>query len=97
MSGEWKAQYNKAGRLWFLGVDVQENPGGTLEAGSRLCILSGFLPRDLCHRHDSSHRLPTLSRFNAVMFKYIRIAKILYDTRHMDWKNNFFVIFMKKC
>ena len=31
MSEEWKAQYNKAGRLWFWGVDVQENPGGTPE------------------------------------------------------------------
>ena len=31
MSEEWKAQYNKAGRLWFWGVDVQENPGGTLK------------------------------------------------------------------
>ena len=38
MSGEWKAQYNKAGRLWFSGVDVQENPGGTPEARSHLCV-----------------------------------------------------------
>ena len=36
MSEEWKAQYNKAGWLWFWGVDVQENPGGTPEARSRL-------------------------------------------------------------
>ena len=47
MSEEWKAQYNNASRLWFLGVDVQENPGGTPEARSRLCVLSGFLPHDL--------------------------------------------------
>ena len=38
MSEEWKAQYNKAGRLWFWGVDAQENPGGTPEAISRLCV-----------------------------------------------------------
>ena len=38
MSEEWKAQYNKAGRLWFWGVDAQENPGGTSEARSRLCV-----------------------------------------------------------
>ena len=38
MSEEWKAEYNKAGRLWFWGIDVQENPGGTPEARSRLCI-----------------------------------------------------------
>ena len=31
MSEEWKAQYIKAGRLWFWGVDVQENPGGPLK------------------------------------------------------------------
>ena len=44
MSEEWKAQYNKAGRLWFLGVDVQENPGGTPEARSCLCVcLASFL------------------------------------------------------
>ena len=54
----WKAQYNKAGRLWFWGVDVQENPGGTPEARSRLCVLSGFLPHDLCHGRDSSRWLP---------------------------------------
>ena len=38
MSEEWKAQYNKAGRLLFWGVDAQENPGGTPEARSRLCV-----------------------------------------------------------
>ena len=38
MSEEWEAQYNKAGRLWFLGVDVQENPGGAPEARSCLCV-----------------------------------------------------------
>ena len=38
MSEEWKAQYNKAGRLWFWGVDVQENPGGTPEAWLTLPI-----------------------------------------------------------
>ena len=38
MSEEWKAQYNKAGRLWFLGVDVQENPRGAPEARSHLCV-----------------------------------------------------------
>ena len=38
MSEEWKAQYIKAGRLWFWGVDVQENPGGTPEARSHLCV-----------------------------------------------------------
>ena len=27
-SEEWKAQYNKAGRLWFWGVDVQEHLQG---------------------------------------------------------------------
>ena len=44
MSEEWKAHYNKAGRLWFLGVDVQENPGGTPEVRSRLCVcLASFL------------------------------------------------------
>ena len=37
MSEEWKAQYNKAGRL-FWGVDAKENPGVTPEARSRLCI-----------------------------------------------------------
>ena len=31
MSEEWKAQYNKAGRLWFWGVDAQENPGEPLK------------------------------------------------------------------
>ena len=25
MSEEWEAQYNKAGRLWFGGVEAQEN------------------------------------------------------------------------
>ena len=30
-------------------VDIQENPGGSPEARSRLCVLSGFLPHDLCH------------------------------------------------
>ena len=44
MSEEWTAQYNKEGRLWFWGVDVQENPGGTPEARSRLCVcLASFL------------------------------------------------------
>ena len=44
MSEEWKAQYNKVGRLWFWGVDVQENPGGTPEARSHLCVcLASFL------------------------------------------------------
>ena len=38
MSEEWKAEYNKAGRLWFWGIDVQENPGGTPEARSCLCV-----------------------------------------------------------
>ena len=47
----------KSGQLWFLWVDVQENPGGTPEAGSCLCVLSGFLPHDLCHGRDSSHWL----------------------------------------
>ena len=28
----------KAGRVWFWGVDVQENPGGTPEARSHLCV-----------------------------------------------------------
>ena len=37
MSEEWKAQYNKAGRL-FWGVDAKENPGVTPEARSRLCV-----------------------------------------------------------
>ena len=60
MSEEWKAQYNKAGRLWFFGVDVQENPGGTPEARSHLCVLSGFLPQDLCHGRDSSRWLPAV-------------------------------------
>ena len=58
MSEEWKAQYNKAGRLWFGGVDVQENPGGTPEARSHLCVLLGFLSHDLCHGQDSSRWLP---------------------------------------
>ena len=49
---------NKAGRLWFWGVDVQENSGGTPEARSHLCILSGFLPHDHCHGRDSSRWLP---------------------------------------
>ena len=58
MSEEWKAQDNEIRlTLVFGGVDVQENPGETPEARSRLCVLSGFLPRDLCHRRDSSHRL----------------------------------------
>ena len=48
----------KSGRLWFWGVDIQENPGGTPEARSCLCILSGFLPHDLCHGQDSSRCLP---------------------------------------
>ena len=44
MSEEWTAQYNKEGRLWFWGVDVQENPGGTPEARSHLCVcLASFL------------------------------------------------------
>ena len=38
MSEEWKAQYNKAGRLQFWGVDAQENPGRTPEARSCLCV-----------------------------------------------------------
>ena len=29
---------NNAGRLWFLGVDAQENPGVTPEARKRLCV-----------------------------------------------------------
>ena len=62
MSEEWKAQYNKAGQLWFWGLDVQENPGAAPEARSCLCVLSGFLPHDLCHRQDSSHRLPAVWR-----------------------------------
>ena len=49
---------NKAGRLWFWGVDVQEKSGGTSEARSRLCILSGFLPHDRCRGQDSSRWLP---------------------------------------
>ena len=44
MLEEWKAQYSKAGRLWFWGVDVQENPGGSPEARSHLFIcLASFL------------------------------------------------------
>lgn len=42
----------------FWGVDVQENSGGTPEARSCLCVLSGFLPHDLCHGWDSSRWLP---------------------------------------
>ena len=38
MSEEWKAQYNKAGRLWFVGVDAQENSWGNPEARSCFCI-----------------------------------------------------------
>ena len=38
MSEEWKAEYNKAGRLWFWGVDAQENPRGTSEARSCLWV-----------------------------------------------------------
>ena len=63
MSEEWKAQYDKAGRLRFWGVDVQENPGGTPEARSRLCVLSSFLPHDLCRGRDSSRWLPAGSCF----------------------------------
>ena len=53
-----ETQYNKADRLWFWRADVQENSGGTPEARSRLCVLSGFLPHDLCHGWDSSRWLP---------------------------------------
>ena len=52
MSEEWKAQYNKAGRLWFWGVDAQENPGGTPEARSHLCVCLVS-----CHGQDSSRWL----------------------------------------
>ena len=42
----WKAQYNKAGRLWFLGVDVQENPGGfsrlAYQASPHDVVMSGI-------------------------------------------------------
>ena len=38
MSEECKAEYNKAGILWFLEVDAQENPRGTHEARSRLQV-----------------------------------------------------------
>ena len=38
MSEEWKAQYNKAGKLLYLGVEAQENPEGTPETRIRLCI-----------------------------------------------------------
>ena len=58
MSEEWNAQYNNAGRLWFWGVDVQENPGGTPETRSRLLRMSGFLPHDLRNGRDSSLWLP---------------------------------------
>ena len=43
ISGEWKGRPI----LIFWGVDAQEIPGGTPEAYSRPCILSGFLPHDL--------------------------------------------------
>ena len=43
MSEEWKAQYNKAGRLWFWGVDVQENPEGHPESRSHLCVCQASL------------------------------------------------------
>ena len=43
-----------------MGVDVQENSGETPEARSCLCVLSGFLPHDLCHGRDSSRWLPAL-------------------------------------
>ena len=51
----WKAQYNKAGRLWFWGVDVQENSGGTLKldhafafclASFLMTIAVGGIPHD---------------------------------------------------
>ena len=57
----------KSGRLWFLGVDFQENSGGTPEARSRLCVLSGFLPHDLCHGWDSSHWFPTAFQFSSFL------------------------------
>ena len=47
----------KSGQPWLFGVDVQENSGGAPEARSRLCVLSGFLPRDLFHGRDSSRWL----------------------------------------
>ena len=80
MSGEWKAQYDKAGRLCFLGVDVQENSGGTPEVGSRLCVLLGFLPHDLCHGRDSSRWLLAIEKAREfqknIYFCFINYAKV---------------------
>ena len=58
MSEEWKAQYNKAGRLWFWGVDVQEHLQGNPWSQITPLRMSGFLPHDLCHGRNSSRWLP---------------------------------------
>ena len=56
MSEEYSIADSKQTDFGFQ-VDAQENPGGTPEARSLLCVLSGFLPHGLCHGRDSSHWL----------------------------------------
>ena len=66
MSEEWKAQYNKAGRLWFWGVDIQENPEGSPEARSRLCVcLASFLTTFATGRipHAGSRHISSLCAY----------------------------------
>ena len=69
MSEEWKAQNNKIRPILVFGVHAQENSGGTPEARSRLCVLSGFLPHDHCHGWDSSHWLPAVMNVKG----YVRV------------------------
>ena len=57
MSEEYSIADSKQTDFGF-GVDAQENPGETPEARSRLYVLSGFLPHDLCNGWDSSCWLP---------------------------------------
>ena len=64
----------------FWQVFVQENSGGTLEARSRLCILSGFLPHDHCHGWDSSRWLLAMLKlqyFGYLMRRADSLEKIL--------------------
>ena len=50
---------------------------GTHEARSRLCVLSGFLPRDHCHGRDSSRWLPASAiEFFFFFFKFWNFLNI---------------------
>ena len=97
MSEEWEAQYNKAGRLWFLGVDVQENPGGAPEARSCLCICqASFLMTFATGRipHAGSRQFPKFYHTNTWIFDILLFIFCLFLLGlfvHNSWDQIYFL------